>query len=85
MDLNHGMPFAPQKMTIKAEAVQEKKIVKDRFTVAQKISQIKDYLITKKRFKFTDMFEEAHTKSEVIYTFLVLLELLNSLDGVFCE
>ena len=46
-----------QKMTIKAEAVQEKKIVKDRFTVAQKISQIKDYLITKKRFKFTDMFE----------------------------
>ena len=65
-----------QKMTIKAEAVQEKKIVKDRFTVAQKISQIKDYLITKKRFKFTDMFEEAHTKSEVINTFLALLELL---------
>ena len=29
-----------QKMTIKAEVVQEKKIVKDRFTVAQKISQI---------------------------------------------
>ena len=47
-----------QKMTIKAEVVQEKKIVKDRFTVAQKINQIKDTLLTKKEFKFRDMFEE---------------------------
>ena len=30
-----------QKVSIKAEVVQEKKIVKDRFTVAQKISHIK--------------------------------------------
>lgn len=65
-----------QKMTIKAEVVQEKKIVKDRFTVAQKISQIKDMLLTKKEFKFTDMFEESYSKSEVINTFLALLELL---------
>ena len=65
-----------QKITIKAEAVEEKKIVKDRFTVAQKISQIKDHLLTKKRFKFKDMFEENYSKSEVINTFLALLELL---------
>lgn len=65
-----------QKMTIKAEVVQEKKIVKDRFTVAQKISQIKDTLLTKKEFKFKEMFEENYTKSEVINTFLALLELL---------
>ena len=65
-----------QKMTIKAEVVQEKKIVKDRFTVAQKISQIKDMLLTKKEFKFNDMFEESYSKSEVINTFLALLELL---------
>ena len=38
-----------QKMTIKAEVVQEKKIVKDRFTVAQKISQNKRYAFDKKR------------------------------------
>ena len=63
-------------MTIKAEVVQEKKIVKDRFTVAQKISQIKDMLLTKKEFKFNDMFEENYSKSEVINTFLALLELL---------
>lgn len=65
-----------QKMTIKAEVVQEKKIVKDRFTVAQKISQIKDMLLTKKEFKFNDLFEESYSKSEVINTFLALLELL---------
>jgi len=65
-----------QKMTIKAEVVQEKKIEKDRFTVAQKISQIKDMLLDKKEFKFTDLFESSYSKSEVINTFLALLELL---------
>ncbi len=65
-----------QKMTIKAEVVQEKKIVKDRFTVAQKISQIKDLLLERDRFRFTDMFESSYSRSEVINTFLALLELL---------
>ena len=65
-----------QKMTIKAEVVQEKKIVKDRFTVAQKISQIKDVLLERKQFKFTEMFEASYSKSEIINTFLALLELL---------
>ena len=65
-----------QKMTIKAEVVQEKKIVKDRFTVAQKISQIKDVLLTRKNFKFTEMFEDNYSRSEMINTFLALLELL---------
>lgn len=65
-----------QKMTIKAEVVQEKKIVKDKFTVAQKITHIKDILLTRDRFKFTDMFEESYSRSEVINTFLALLELL---------
>ncbi|MBR2391540.1 MAG: segregation/condensation protein A [Clostridia bacterium] len=65
-----------QKMTVKAEVIQEKKIVKDRFTVAQKISQIKDYLVENKRFKFSDVFDDGYSRSEVINTFLALLELL---------
>lgn len=65
-----------QKMAVKEVAVQEKKIQKDRFTVAQKIAQIKDTLIEKKEFKFTDMFEDNYSKSEIINTFLALLELL---------
>lgn len=65
-----------QKVTIKSEVVQEKKIVKDKFTVAQKIAQIKDVLLSKKEFRFTSLFEVEHTRSEVINTFLALLELL---------
>ena len=65
-----------QKMTIQAEVVQEKKIVKDRFTVAQKISQIKDMLLEKKEFKFNDLFESTYSKSEIINTFFFFLELL---------
>ena len=65
-----------QKVTIKAEVVQEKKIEKERFTVAQKINQIKDWLITKERFKFKDMFDFSYSRSEMINTFLALLELL---------
>lgn len=65
-----------QKMTIKAEVIQEKKIVKDKFTVAQKISQIKDILLTREKFKFSEIFEDIHSRSEVINTFLALLELL---------
>ncbi|MBQ8426051.1 MAG: segregation/condensation protein A [Clostridia bacterium] len=67
-----------QKMAIKEVAVQEKKIQKDRFTVAQKIAQIKDTLIDKKEFKFTELFEDEdnYSKSEIINTFLALLELL---------
>lgn len=65
-----------QKVTIKAEVIQEKKIVKDTFTVAQKMSQIKDMLLTKNEFKFEDLFEDVHSKSEIINTFLALLELL---------
>lgn len=65
-----------QKMAVKAVAVQEKKIQKDRFTVAQKIAQIKDTLIAQKEFMFTDMFEDNYSKSEIINTFLAVLELL---------
>lgn len=65
-----------QKMTIKAEAIQEKKIEKDRFTVAQKITQIKDMLLTNSRFRFSELFSDTYSRSEVINTFLALLELL---------
>ena len=65
-----------QKVTIKAEAIQEKKIVKDRFTVAQKIGQIKDILLSKNKFRFEELFEAETTRSEIINTFLALLELL---------
>lgn len=53
-----------------------KKIVKDRFTVAEKIVSIRDYSRMHKRFPFEELFVDNMTKSEMINVFLALLELL---------
>lgn len=55
---------------------QPKKIVKDRFTVAEKIISIRNFAKDNKRFEFEELFDEDMTKSELINTFLALLELL---------
>ncbi|MCI7002995.1 MAG: segregation/condensation protein A [Clostridia bacterium] len=60
----------------KEEDKEPKKIVKDRFTVAEKIVAIKSIIREKKHIKFTDLFEADHTKSEMLNIFLALLELL---------
>lgn len=64
------------KMPVKAEEIKERKIEKDRFTVADKMAQIKDNLLLKKQFMFTELFEADYSKSEIINTFLAVLELL---------
>lgn len=64
------------RVTVKAETITERKIEKDRFTVAEKIAQIKDSLLIKERFKFNELFDADYSKSEIINTFLALLELL---------
>lgn len=53
-----------------------KKIVKDRFTVAEKVIQIRNFAKERKRFEFSELFDDQMTKSEFINTFLALLELL---------
>ncbi|MDD2227159.1 MAG: segregation/condensation protein A [Clostridia bacterium] len=53
-----------------------KKIEKDRFTVAEKIVEIKSLLNEQKEIKFTEFFEKGQTKSEFINIFLALLELI---------
>lgn len=64
------------KVERKQEAAEPKKIVKDRFTVAEKIISIKNTIRDKKHIKFTELFEEDNTKSEMLNIFLALLELL---------
>ena len=58
------------------QAPPPKKIVKDRFTVAEKIVSIRDYAREHKRFEFEDLFLSDMTKSEMINIFLALLDLL---------
>lgn len=58
------------------EKEEPKKIVKDRFTVAEKIISIRGYAREHRRFPFEDLFTNDMTKSEMINVFLALLELL---------
>ena len=53
-----------------------KKIIKDRFSVADKIISIRNYSREHKRFPFEELFTNDMTKSEMINVFLALLELL---------
>jgi len=53
-----------------------KKIIKDRFTVAEKIVSIRNYSKEHKKYVFEDLFSEDMTKSEMINVFLALLDLL---------
>ncbi|MBQ8792705.1 MAG: segregation/condensation protein A, partial [Clostridia bacterium] len=53
-----------------------RKIVKDRFTIAEKIVSIRNYAREHRRFEFTELFSDDNTKSELINIFLALLELL---------
>ena len=64
------------KMALEKRVIQPRKIIKDRFTVAEKIEHIKQILSEKKTMSFFDLFEIDFTKSEMINTFLALLELL---------
>lgn len=66
------MAQAPKKETQE----ETKQIAKDRFTVAEKFIEIKNIIREKKMIKFSSLFDEDLTKSELINTFLALLELL---------
>lgn len=55
---------------------ESKEIVKEVFTVEQKIASIKDTLISRDKLKFSELFLETATKDEVITTFMALLELI---------
>ncbi len=66
------------KLDMKAKANQERSLVKDRFTVAEKVAQITDYFADADTIAFTDLFEADYNKSEIITTFQAMLELLKA-------
>ncbi|MGB0581532.1 MAG: segregation and condensation protein A [Limisphaerales bacterium] len=55
---------------------EEREIVADRWTVSEKIEQIHGEIQKRERFKFSELFEDALSRSEVVATFLALLELI---------
>jgi segregation and condensation protein A len=70
------------RMAEKAKANEHRQIRLDRFTVRDKILDIKSRIKHNKQIMFFDLFESDFTKSEMINTFLALLELLKS--GEIC-
>ena len=64
------------KVEKKAAPVVEKKIQKDRFTVRDCFQNILNKLENKSKLKFEELFGADFSRSEVINTFLALLELL---------
>lgn len=64
------------KLQQKTTISKERKIHKDRFTVAEKIFSIKVLMNDKQQMMFSEMFDEDFTKSEMISTFQAMLELM---------
>ena len=64
------------KLQQKTTISKERKIEKDRFTVAEKIFAIKVIMNDRNEMQFSEMFDEDFSKSEVISTFQAMLELM---------
>ena len=64
------------RIRVEEKEVEPKKIVRDRWTVAEKIESIQTTLTFKDKVKFTELFDSDYSKGEVINVFLAVLELL---------
>lgn len=64
------------RIQVKEKVEAPKKIAKDRFTVAEKIFEIRERVRAKGTIKFSEMLDVDASKSEIINAFLALLELL---------
>lgn len=53
-----------------------REIFEDRWTVSEKIETIRTLLTARPRFRFTELFADAANRTEVVVTFLALLELI---------
>jgi len=53
-----------------------REIYEDKWTVSEKIEHIRVTLTNKPRFRFTQLFADATSRSEVVVTFLAMLELI---------
>ena len=64
-----------QSVLDRAKTMLDHEINLDRFSITDRILQLADVLREKQRLKFEDLFEAHHSRSELIVTFLALLEM----------
>lgn len=94
MDMQ-GLVDAFSKLLVKVEkkeqSQEQKQIAKDRFTLADSIVHLRQFVGEKKKVKFSECFQQDYSKGEIIITFLAMLELLKKQfikvrqDDVFAE
>lgn len=53
-------------------------IKKEEFTLEDKIEELMEYSMSHEKFTFLSLFEDVHSKMQIIVTFLALLELMKS-------
>ena len=66
------------KMEQRALVNQNRQIQMDRFTVADKIREISEFITLREKASFFELFNDDYTKSEIITTFQALLELIKN-------
>ena len=76
-----GLLKAFAKLMLKRESMKNeigdaREIPKDRYTVREKISYIRDFIREKEKVQFEDLFEDSASRSEIVTTFQAILELL---------
>lgn len=64
------------RVSVEATADEERTIERDRWTVEDKIFEVKTMLLNEDQLKFSEIVEDDYTKSEIITLFCALLELL---------
>lgn len=64
------------KAEVRALVPTERKVEKDRFTVKEKVFEIKHSLFENSQISFFEMFDDTFSKLEIITTFMAILELL---------
>ncbi|MGY8672319.1 MAG: segregation and condensation protein A, partial [Verrucomicrobiia bacterium] len=67
---------AVNKILERIDAREDREIFADRWTVSEKIELIRGVILKEKRVMFTALFDDALSRTEVVATFLALLELI---------
>jgi segregation and condensation protein A len=67
---------AVNKILERIDAREDREIFADRWTVSEKIELIRGVILKEKRVMFTSLFDDALSRTEVVATFLALLELI---------
>ena len=60
-------------------------VIKDEFTIEEKIHDLLHLLLVKQSMKLSEMFAKAKNKLEIIVTFLAILELIRMKEIVACQ